>query len=199
MFFSASVSDAPSRVLLPSVNALKKPGASVGPLALNRLHGDAVKGRDLVELQTDKEPELHHFRLGRIQTGQLVEGIVDFKQTIVLRFSGRVDAGQVNAFLAATMPECPFAPGVLDEDAPHRLRRRGEEVASAVPPLVSLADQPEPGLMHQSGGLQGLARGLFGHLGGSQPAQFLIDQRQQPLRCLRVPGDNRLEDLCYLF
>ena len=181
-FFFNRDSDAPSSDLPPSLNALKKPGSRVGPLALNRLHRDAVKCRNLLQLQTDEEPELHHLRLGCIQTGQLVKSIVHFKQTIVRRFSGGVEAGHVNALLAAAMPQCPFPPGILDEDAPHRLRCRGEKVTSAIPPLVSLARQPQPGLVHQGSGLQGLARRLLGHFGGSQPAQFLVDQRQQPLR-----------------
>jgi len=32
--------------------------------------------------------------------------------------------------------EGAFAPGVVDEDAAHRLRRRGEEVGAVLPALV---------------------------------------------------------------
>ncbi len=186
-------------VLFPSLNAFKKPGASVSPLPLNRLHGHTVERGNVVEFQTDKKPKLHHFCLRCIQPGQFIECIVDFKHMIILRFSGGFEASQVNPVLAAAMAESPFAPGVLNEDAPHCLGRRGEEVASAVPLLVSLTSQPEPSLVHQRGRLQGLARGLPGHLGGSQTAQFLVEQRQQPLRCLRVPGVNGFKDLRHLF
>jgi hypothetical protein len=46
------------------------------------------------------------------------------------------------------MAHAPTLAGALDEDAPHRLGRRTEEVAPAVPMLRSGTDQPQPGLVH---------------------------------------------------
>ena len=43
---------------------------------------------------------------------------------------------------------------------------------------VGAIDQPEPGLMNQSGRLKGLSFGLLGHLDGGQLSQLLVNQRQ---------------------
>jgi hypothetical protein len=59
------------------------------------------------------------------------------------------------------------SPGLIDEDAPHGLSRRGKEVAATVPVLGFLGlDQPEVGFMNESGGLESLAGGFLGHLLG---------------------------------
>ena len=85
---------------------------------------------------------------------------------------------------------------VLDQDPPHRLRGRGEEVGAAVPlRLVTLADEPEIGLVDQIGRLEGLPRGLAGEPLGGQPAQFLVDQGQELLGGPRVALLDRREDV----
>src|SRR6266567_3934264 len=81
----------------------------------------------------------------------------------------------------------------LDEDPPHRLRRRGKEMAPAVPMPLTASDQPQPGLMHQRCGLQRLARRLVSHLVRRQLAQLVIDQRQQFLGGLGIAGLGSLE------
>ena len=52
-------------------------------------------------------------------------------------------------------------------------------MSAAIPLDVLVADQPQPGLMHQGRGLQGLPRGFLGQPMGSQMAQLLIDQGKQ--------------------
>ena len=52
-------------------------------------------------------------------------------------------------------------------------------MGTPAPPLAVRSGQTQPGLVNERGGLKGLTRFLMGHAGGSQPAQFFIDQRQQ--------------------
>src|SRR5262249_41221453 len=79
------------------------------------------------------------------------------------------------------------AAGALDEDAAHRLGRRGEEVTTAVPALdlVSI-NQPEVRLVDQGRGLERLSRPLLGHLLGRQLAEFVVHQRQELRGGVRV-------------
>ena len=86
-----------------------------------------------------------------------------------------------------TAPPAPSAAGGVDEDAAHRFGRRGEEVSAAVP-VLGLFDinQPEVRLVDQGGGLQGLAGVLQGQPLGGQPAQLVVDERQELLRGVRV-------------
>ena len=89
-----------------------------------------------------------------------------------------------------------LAASVLDQDPAHRLRGRREEVSAAVPlRLVTFADEPEIGLVHQVGRLEALPRGLAGEPLGGQPAQFLVDQGQELLGGPRVALLDRREDV----
>lgn len=79
--------------------------------------------------------------------------------------------------------------GAFDDDAPHRLGRRGEELAPARPRRV-FAGQPQPRLMHQRRGLEGVVGGLLRHLRRRQLAKFLVNQREQ---LVGGPGITRVQ------
>ena len=51
----------------------------------------------------------------------------------------------------------PLAAGAVNQDAAHGLGSRGEEMCTTIPLLILVADQPQPGLMHQCGRLQRVA------------------------------------------
>src|SRR6185503_19816079 len=82
----------------------------------------------------------------------------------------------------------------LDEDAPNRLGRRGEEMGSAIPLPVFVPNQPQPRLVNQRSGLKCLARRLPSHPRGGQLAQLLIDQRKQFFGGLGVAVLRSFED-----
>ena len=63
----------------------------------------------------------------------------------------------------------------------------------AVPLVPRLADQPQPGLVHQGGGLQRLPGGFAGQFVCRQLAQLMIDQRQEFLGSLGVALPNSLK------
>ena len=101
-----------------------------------------------------------------------------------------VDAGPTAAVLAASL-----AAGVLDQDAPHGLGRRGEEMAAAVPiARASRSDQPQVRLVDQGGGLERLPGLLLRQPLGGQLAQLVVDQRQELLGGLGVALLDRRED-----
>ena len=64
----------------------------------------------------------------------------------------------------------------------HGLGGGGEEVPPAVPARgVARAYEAQVGLVDQGRGLEGLPGPLLGQLLGRQPAQLVIDQRQELL------------------
>src|SRR5262249_5504651 len=89
-----------------------------------------------------------------------------------------------------------FAASAVDEDAPHGLGCRGEEMAAAVP-LLSLLRvyQPQVRFMDQGRGLQGLTRFLLRQPLRRQLAQLVIHQRQQMLRGGWVAGFDGVQDV----
>jgi hypothetical protein len=83
----------------------------------------------------------------------------------------------VAAVFAALLPPGPFY-----KDAAHGFGGGGEEVAAAVPaPRLLDVHQSQVRLVDQRGRLQRLARFLLGKPLGGEPAEFVVDQRQQLL------------------
>jgi hypothetical protein len=96
------------------------------------------------------------------------------------RFSGfQRDALLVSATLGPLL-----APGILNENTPHRLGRRSEEVSAAIPVLVGaiVPRQAQISLVNQRRRLKRLSWRLVGEPLRRQPAQLLVDQRQQLVR-----------------
>ena len=77
--------------------------------------------------------------------------------------------------------------GILDQDAPHRLGSRGEEVAATVPThLRIVADQTQVGFVDQGGSVERLSGFFVRELVSGQSAQLVVDQRQELLGRLRI-------------
>ena len=85
-------------------------------------------------------------------------------------------------------------PGALDENAPHGFRRRREELCATGPTWLVLSGQAQPGFMNQRGGLESVAGTFARHLVRGQPAQFVIDERQQLLGGLGLALLDGFED-----
>ena len=100
--------------------------------------------------------------------------------------------------MATTVTRRVFAPGVVNEDAPHRLGRRSEEMGGVSEFRVLLADQPQSGLVDQRGGLKGLAGGFVRHPGSRQLAQLFIHQWQEFVRRLWIALLNGRQDASHV-
>jgi hypothetical protein len=72
---------------------------------------------------------------------------------------------------------------VINQDAAHQLCRDRKEVGSVMPLHMLLLDEPEVCFIYQSSRLQRVANTLSAHVAMGQPAQFLIDERQQAVEC----------------
>src|SRR6266571_4089036 len=173
---------------------LIKPGAGVGPGSLGRAFRNFQQPRRLDIRQTGKETQLDQLRAERITRRQFLQRLVHRQQMPVVAQDRNVESGHVNALKFAAVFDAPLAPGVFDEDAPHRLCRCGEEMAAAIPLLVCPAGETQPRLMHQRRRLQGLAWPFVGHLVRGEFAQFLVNQRQQLFGGLAITLLDSLKD-----
>jgi hypothetical protein len=68
-------------------------------------------------------------------------------------------------------------------------------MTATIPGLSRAADQAKIRLVDQSRRLQGLAWLLLGQLLGSQLTQFVVNQRQKLLGCLRIALLDGVQDL----
>ena len=97
----------------------------------------------------------------------------------------------------ASGPPRRSAPRDVDEHMAHQARGHGEEVLAVLPADRIPAKKPHAQLVDQSGRLQADGRSLAQHVAGSHAVQLLVDERQDPVECIRVavaPGAEQLRD-----
>ena len=112
---------------------------------------------------------------------------------LLLLFSTEVLAQHVESVAAALSARTVAR--VIDQYAPHQLRRDPKKVRAVFPVNLFLIDQPEISLVYQRRGLQRVARALTSHVVMGQPMQLTIDQGQQSVERRPVtitPGDKQL-------
>jgi len=164
-------------------------------MPLHRLARTPQEGRDFRDTQSCEDPQLNDLGLLGIFLPELFQILVDPEAFLVVLGDGEINGIQRHPLQPASVTNPVFAPGIIHEDASHRLGGRAEEVSPAAPLLPIGTSHPQPRFMNEGGGLQRLAGPFIGHLVGRQPAQFIIDQGQQFLCSLRITGINRTEQL----
>ena len=101
--------------------------------------------------------------------------------------------------LRATATLCiRVATRVIDENAPHYLRRDGEEMRTIGPVNVFLIDEPNVSLVDEGCGLKRVTFSLPAHVATRKAMEFVVDQRIQLVECVLVsvaPLSEQLSDL----
>ena len=107
---------------------------------------------------------------------------------------GELQSVPTGPFHAAPVGLAVLSACRADEDAPHGLCCGGKKMAAILPSGLVVTAEPQPGFMHQRGGLQGLARRFSRHLGRGQLTQLLVNQRQQLIEGMLVAFADAFED-----
>ena len=145
--------------------------------------------------QAHEIAQFDDFRRRGVLGGQGIEGFMHGQNFIL--GNGQLDSGFVQFLqrLILAAFQTGLAPGLVNEDAPHGLGGRSEEMGSSMPLLTIRTGQSQPGLMHQRGRLQGLAWRFTGHFLRRELAQFLINQRKQVIRGGGIALRQRFENV----
>ena len=80
---------------------------------------------------------------------------------------------------AAAALGVPVPPRVIDQNAPHNLRRDREEVRTIGPLHVLLIHETNVSFIDERGGLKGVALSFPAHVAARESVQFVVDQRIQ--------------------
>ena len=141
-----------------------QPGSGIGPDAVGSASRDVEHLGRFGLSQPGEIAELDQLARGPIDLLELVERGVEGQQILarLWRFDLQlveVTRLEVHTHQVASVPQPPLAPGILDEDASHRFRRRREEVASLVPltRLTVARHQSNERFVNQRRRLQSLA------------------------------------------
>src|SRR5262249_20858174 len=88
--------------------------------------------------------------------------------------------------------------GAIDENAPHHLRRDGEELRAVLPLRAPLIDETQIRLVHERGWLQRVALPLSTKVRGSTVPQLFVDECHDALARVQIsipPGREELRDV----
>lgn len=184
-----------SRRFSVSLNSLEEPGLGAGPVSLHGAFRKIEERRDFGFAESAKETELHNVRSFRSDGLQLVQGIVQLEEDFILGRLRNLDCIEFDPCGVPAMAKAHPAAGAIDQNVPHGLGRRREEMPPVLPLILLTAGEPKVSLVDQSGGLQGLARGEEGKLVGRRFPQFVLHERQQLLRRFRVACLGTFENL----
>jgi hypothetical protein len=93
------------------------------------------------------------------------------------------------ALAVAAVLEAFFTSGIFDQNPPHRLGCRCEEMPPVIPLLFRrLPYQTQIGFMHEGGCGQCLAGGLVGEFLSRQPLEFSVDDGEQLIGGGQIPS-----------
>ena len=104
---------------------------------------------------------------------QPVQHVVDRQELGGDVFSRKIVLVQRHPLPAGPAAQRSMVTGLIDQNPPHRLGGRREEVPATVPFLCRVdVDQPQIGFMHEGGGLQCVIEALFSHACRGELAQL---------------------------
>ena len=115
----------------------------------------------------------------RVFRVELLDRLVEGEQIAARRFDPGQALGQLDPLRLPSVFETGLVAGLFDEDLAHRLRGRAEEMAPAFPAGILVPHQPEIRLVDQGRRLEGLAGAQPGRQRRGQPAQLVVENRQQ--------------------
>ncbi len=147
--------------------------------------------------QPNEELQLYHFGFGSIDLLEFLQSVVQRQNSFMFEGNWHFDAVEGNPFLAAAMARRLFLACAIDQYMPHGFGRSVKKMALALPLLLDTASEFQPGFVDQRGGLQGLSWRLMRQLLCREPAQFIVDQRQELIGCLRIALSRKSENSCY--
>src|SRR5947208_1542124 len=114
-----------------------EPGAGVIPMSVRSRGGYAEGFPALLHGQASEIAQLDEPCGRGILAGQLGQSLVDGQELVRCRLDGHINGIDVESLAGATALFGAFLPRTIDEDTPHRFRRGGKEMASAIPALLS--------------------------------------------------------------
>jgi hypothetical protein len=158
-----------------------QPDAGGSPVAVDGRARDPQHIRYLGSRQPPEELHFDDLALAFVDARQLVQGVVQGQELGV-----SLDGQGVKILESDPASPVPFGgptfPGIVHQDLAHEPGSDGDEVCPVLQLHRLAAYQPKVSLVNQGGGLQGVIRSFRLEVVMSEPAQFLVEQRQQSIK-----------------
>ena len=150
-------------------NLAAEPGPRITPVSIGSCTREAEHFGRLLDRQAGKHAELHQLCGRRIFQASFVSASSKASNSSGESWMARSSIQQVDSLPIAAVLQPFLAASIFDQDPPHGLGGRSEEMSAAVPMLRLAivvqrpAKQSQVGFMNQSRGVERLARLFVGH------------------------------------
>src|SRR5262245_45516525 len=134
-----------------------QPSARKRPIQLHGSRRNAQLLRGFFHSKPHKKAQPHDVGHAAVVLLQLVERITDGEDVVAGGVEGHIVIVDVETNQSTTVAYSFPAARSFDQNAPHRFRRRTVEMSIAVPGCAAAALQAQKRLVHELGGLQGVA------------------------------------------
>src|SRR5436190_3701698 len=101
------------------LNLLEQPRTAEIPPSIGGRNGNAQDFRGCRRSQTHEVTEFDQFRLLPVAFSKPFQRLVHSEQFVILARGGNFDLLNIESRLSATVTRGAFAPGILDQNAPH--------------------------------------------------------------------------------
>jgi len=155
---------------------LVEEGAGGGPIAFDGAGGDGEGFGGLLNGEAGEDAEFDDGGLLGVELGEGAKRIVDGFDGNALGLEGGdgfIEGGKGEAVAALGGGA---GAGMIDEDAAHEGGGEGEEVGAALPIDAVVADEFEPGLVDEGGGLEGVAGSFVLKVVSGEAAEFVVGE-----------------------
>lgn len=175
-----------------------EPGPGFEPVSAHRAIGDPQGDGDVLLGHSGEEAALHHPRPPRAVASQSLESSVEVEELLSLFNNGSIESVaqgsielvEIHSSSAVAALGGGMAPRLVDQNLAHGGGGGGKEMTAIVPHSVLLACQLQIGFVDQRGGAQGLAGAPASQLRAGDAPEFVVDDRNQPIK---GPGVSLLE------
>jgi hypothetical protein len=145
-------------------------------MTIDRSRCYATDFRNFVNGHAAKETQFGDLSPEAIELCQPIQSVVEGQELyrMLNSYGHRVFQGNRKVIPAAFFGV--RGTGVIDQDPAHHLCSHAKEMSPVLQIPLALLDKPQPGFMHQGGGLQSMVRALPAHVTTGKTPEFVIDQ-----------------------
>jgi hypothetical protein len=169
-----------------AVDFALQPGAGEDPVTIRGAGRDAKDFGRLLAGQAGEIAQLDESGLFGMPLREFLQSCVESQEPFFGHWSGEVRHAEIEALARAAVLDALFAASVLDENTAHSKCGGAKEVAPAFPALPVAAEQAHISLVDQCRRLERLAGRFLSQPLCRQPAQFLVDEREQFIGCVQI-------------
>jgi hypothetical protein len=167
---------------------LVEPCFGKAPISFHGLGGNSDNVSGFLDTEATKVAKLDDTSLPGVKQCKSVNGVVDRNQFGGARFGEEKTFVEGEFLPTGAALHTKVGTSVVDKNTAHELSGNPEEVGFVLPVHVALLCQAHESFVDKSCSLKCMVGSFPSHVVSSEPPQFIVDDRNEPGFCSRIPS-----------